>query len=278
MLKKSLLVCGLLFSSFLGGMASQSLYLACAQTPMVPVGPSFPPKNGTSQFVFNSWASQLWELSQGSSGSPVTNAGPLFKISRTEQVSAATCNGNPVDGECNAALAVYSIGSSSDGMQTTAAYLGAQGAGARDNVAISTLGRTVGAGSGIGTGAYLEGRRDVNTGNNLGAEVRSNNNTATAELFNQNGFNSGGLWVTASGLAKSACGTCIGNAGQSFDVGFGVTGSAALTWAFVSPGFSVDPSGNETALSYSVGGSPGVSCSGSPSAGFASLSGIVTHC
>jgi hypothetical protein len=204
-----------------------------AQAPTIPfAGSNLRMVNGSSQHIFNSWAPQFWELAQGTSAAPITGAGALFKVSRTESVAASTCGNNHVDNECNAAAAFYNIGTSSDEMQTNAVIAGAQSGSRSDNVGLTSIGRTTGSGTGIGTGAYLEGRRDTATGNNLGAEVRSTNQTASSESYFSGGYNSGSLWVTAGGNAQSACGACVGNAGQSFDVAFGATASSAVSQTF----------------------------------------------
>jgi fibronectin-binding autotransporter adhesin len=50
------------------------------------------------------------------------------------------------------------------------------------------------------------------------------------------------------------------------------------TAAYTSPGFSVDGSGSVTGTAFKVGATAGVSCSGAPTASFASTNGIVIHC
>lgn len=194
--------------------------------------PGTPYAAGAQQSMFNSWATQYLDIAQGTSTAPVTAAGPLMKVSRTEAMAKSTCNNNSVDNECNAAAAFYSVGTSANAMQTNAVLMSAQGSGTSDNVGLATTGRTVNTGVGIGTGAYIEGRRDTATGKQLGSEVRSNNYTPSAESYYPLGYNSGGLWVSASGLSKSACGACIGSAGQSFDVAFAATASSAVSQTF----------------------------------------------
>src|SRR6185295_13521110 len=105
-------ILGVLFSAFLGGGVAQliSSRASSALTSILTTTQLWT-QDGTSQFQFNSWPAQYWELSQGTASMPNRSAGPLFKISRTESVDRATCKGNNVDNECNAALAVYSFGS-----------------------------------------------------------------------------------------------------------------------------------------------------------------------
>jgi hypothetical protein len=194
---------------------------------------------GTSQYMFNSWAPRLWQLADGTSLNPVTTSGATFKISRTEAVASSTCNYNNVDNECNAALLVESNSAAtaaSSSMQTAAVVGLATGQPiGTDVVGITGEGDLIGAGTGIGTGAYFEGRRDTSTGSALGAEVRVENNTNTPGSYNPNGFsNTQGLWITTSSSPSpepSSGGIDFGGIGGSqFITGIGFTaGSVATT-------------------------------------------------
>lgn len=167
--------------------------------------------NGTSQFMFNSYPGKRYEINYGTTGSPVTTAGPTFKLSRTENVSAAQCGANPVDNECNATVAFYNYGTSSDGMQVTAGYIAAIGNGSSDAVGVNLIGRAA-SGTGIGTGTYIEGRRDVNTAKALGAEARVSNITSTDGTYNTNGISdTQGFWVTCNSFPSGhPCGEALG--------------------------------------------------------------------
>jgi len=162
---------------------------------------------GTSQYNFGSYAAGRWELAVGTGSTPITAAGPSFKISKTEDISSGTCV-NQVDNECNAALAVEAVTSSTTSyMQLNAIYAGARGnstTAGSDVVALDAVGRVYGSGVGIGTGAYLEGRRDTTTARALGAEIRVNNQTASDCSYINTGFsNCVGAWITSAGSSGS---------------------------------------------------------------------------
>jgi hypothetical protein len=188
-------------------------------------------QHGTSQSMFVNYNAQLWELSEGQAKVPVTKAGPLFKISRTESMSSATCGDNSVDNECNAALAVYAVGTPATGMQSNAVYGGAKTRSAFDGVAGVFIGDASGGATGIGTGSYIEGRRDVAGARLVGAEIRANNQSGVAGTYYPGGFSpTGALWLTASG-ANSGVGASLGSVkGVKFDTGFAATvGSVSTT-------------------------------------------------
>jgi hypothetical protein len=187
-------------------------------------------QRGTSQSMFVDYNAQLWELSDGQAKAPVTKPGPLFKISRTESMSNAACGDNSVDNECNAALAVYAIGTPASGMQSNAVYGGAKTRSAHDGVAGVFIGDASGAATGIGTGTYIEGRRDVAGAKLVGAEIRANNQSGVAGTYYAGGFSpTGALWLTASG-ANSGVGASLGSVkGVKFDTGFAATAGSVST-------------------------------------------------
>ena len=82
---------------------------------------------GTSQYLFNSFAPRLWQLADGTALNPVTTSGATFKISRTESVASSTCGNNKVDNECNAALLVTSVGLPTSSMQVDGILSQAEG-------------------------------------------------------------------------------------------------------------------------------------------------------
>lgn len=190
-------------------------------------------QRGTSQFLYNSYAAQLWDLSYGTAAAPVTTIGPVFKISKTEFLDDALAV-NKADNESNAALAVYSVGNPGSEIQTNAGLFAAKGSPTgTDVVGLWTTGLVNGSGNGIGTGAYIEGRRDTTTGKMMGAEVRVTNQTAVPVAYNQTGFNSSALWLTAGGTANSPVGVALGPVnGQKFDVGFAATTSSVASQTF----------------------------------------------
>jgi hypothetical protein len=226
-------------SAFLGGAFAQSIasYAAYAFASIITADQLWT-KNGTSQFQFNSWPAQFWELSQGTAAVPNSKAGPLFKLSRTESLNKATCNGNMVDNECNSALAVYSFGTATSSMQTNAFFAAAKGSPiGTDVVAASLFGNVIGAGTGAGTGAYIEGRRSTPTGKLVGAEIRAANMTDAPGRYFPNGFGDGGaLWISAASkapLATVGFGIALGRiAGAHFTTGFAATAGSVSDTTF----------------------------------------------
>jgi hypothetical protein len=226
-------------SGFLGGALSRSIDVGPAKAlASIVTATQLWTQSGSSQFQFNSWPAQYWELSQGTSSQPNTNSGPLFKISRTEALDPASCNGNKVDNECNAALAVYSVGTPGSGMQTNALFAAAKGSvTGTDVVAASLIGDVTGFGTGIGTGAYIEGRRSTVTGKLVGAEIRAANITDRAGRYFSNSFGDGGaLWLTAAAKQPSATigfGAALGHvAGAQFTTGYAATAGSVSDTTF----------------------------------------------
>jgi hypothetical protein len=232
-------IIGVLISAFLGGAFAQAVVgrTSNALTSIVAATQLWS-RNGTSQFQFNDWPAQYWELSQGTASLPNTSAGPLFKVSRTESVNSTSCNHNKVDNECNAALAIYSVGDAKSSMQTNALLAAAKGSPiGTDVVAASFLGNVTGSGTGIGTGAYIEGRRSTSTGKVLGAEIRAANITNVAGRYASRGFGDGGaLWLSAASKDPSATvgfGVALGHvSGAQFTTGFAATSGTVSDTTF----------------------------------------------
>ena len=153
---------------------------------------------GTSQYVFNPWSSRLWEIADGTEVSPVSTAGPTFKISRTEAVASTTCNSNNADNECNAALSVISIGLPSTTQQTNAIQAMAQASSiGTDVLGINAVARVTGSGTGNAIGGFFSGRRDTSTGNANGVEINVSNMTNTDGTYNSAGISdTQGIWVS----------------------------------------------------------------------------------
>ena len=241
---------------------------------------------GTSQFVFNSYASKFFEISQGTASAPVTLNGPTVKISRTEGYKLGACASNYVANECNAALSVASIGIPSDTMQANGintmaskSSSNAGGNGVNDAVGIASVGVVTGTGTGIGTGAYIQGSRYTTTGSALGIELRSDNETASNCVMNYAGIsNCDDMWLTAqsangsptnlsSALHVGITGTTNGwlegvtlNNGSVASIGFNDQSSSTTvlnagsghTNIIVSPNFSVTGAGAVSATSISA--------------------------
>ena len=157
---------------------------------------------GTSQDQYNNYAGQF-EISNGTSGAPDTTIGPMVKISRTGSTAASNC-ANGADSECDAALSVYAVNLATSTVQATAVAGFSNNAsttvGGADSNAGYFIGRVTGAGVGLGTGIYAEGRRDTTTGALVGGEIRGNNVTAASCSYNTTGIGGcDGLWLTTSG-------------------------------------------------------------------------------
>lgn len=161
---------------------------------------------GTSLHQYDSYNGQVEAANGITGGSLDTTAGPFVKISRSGgPVNTACVGNNNVDSECDAALAVYAQQPASATVQTTAIYGAAMSSGTTepgaDAIGVTGSGRSVNANTGIGTGAYLEGRRDNATGSALGAEIRTENDgTSIACGYNITGIGPcDGIWVTSTG-------------------------------------------------------------------------------
>lgn len=166
---------------------------------------------GTGTLLLNYTPLSL-EVANGTAAVPLTTPGPSVRISRTENPSSAF-GGNSVDNSSNACLVATSVGLANSAMQTAAVRLQAQGSSSPDSVGILSLGQAV-AGTGRGTGGYLEGRRDVATAKTISAELRSNNATATPGVFSgSQASDTVGLWLTAGGNSNSAEAIGIGGVG-----------------------------------------------------------------
>jgi hypothetical protein len=303
---------GVVTNTDLATMAVNSIKANTSTSTGSPV--DFGTATGTAQHVFGSLYTinvPGLDIASGSTGSPITTQGPTIRFSRVENISpgASVCSNNNVDNECNATLATYSAAISTDGMQNTAFYAGATSSSTVSAsigpVGGSLVGRVTGSGIGIGTGAYMEGRRDTNTGKALGTEIRVTNQTATAGTYNSSGFqDTAAMWITAGGNSNSSCGVCLGPAGEEFSVGFAATAGAIAGATFrddsssptsilingthataqiTGTGFGVDPNGIVTAIVAQPtkmrvqGSTPGISgCGSGATISGSDFSGTVT--
>jgi hypothetical protein len=159
------------------------------------------PVFGTSEYQYNLYPGGI-EIAFGTPSSPNTTSGAPFKVSRTGAPRASNCV-NEEDSECSTAASFNATGLSNDTMQVTALLAEANGSATTagtDVLGLWSSGRVVGSGVGIGTGAYIEGRRDTTTGKLLGAEVRSWNVTSSNCFYNTIGIGDcDGLWLTSYG-------------------------------------------------------------------------------
>jgi|ERR1035437_131906 hypothetical protein len=218
-------------------------------------------------------------IADGTTGSPVTAGDkPTIQISRIESIVDGTSSG---DGSLGAAL---SVNLQTNNTQQANAFKATvitnpSGAGTtNDNVAVY--------GAAIMSGNA--GQNHVAYGSFFVASSTTAGNFAVAVgtgVFNQTGsdesYSSGGFPVLTA-LDAVAMGPNLVTAGiilrgdgisTQFDVGIGIYPGAIKTNYIAAPNFSVSVAGVVTSA-----GSPGVACSGSPTASFASVGGIVTHC
>jgi hypothetical protein len=159
---------------------------------------------GTSQWHYNNYPGVM-EVSDGTGGAPYVASGPVLKVSRTGAPPSSRC-ANMGDSECTATAAFYQNGLSTDNVQTTAILGAAKSASTTagaDSIGGYFMGRITGSGVGLGTGAYMEGRRDTTKGKLVGAEVRGQNATAGACAYNTSGIGwCDALWLTSAGQEK----------------------------------------------------------------------------
>lgn len=192
---------------------------------------------GDSLSTYNQWAEQKWSVEHGTAASPVTTAGPTVKMSRTEDMDAATANGNAVDDEATATLSVYHKALAGSEMQSCAIRASAENLGTSaagdDAFALSAHGRITGSGTGIGSGAYIEGRRDTATAMVNGMEVTSWNYTADDPTYSTSAISETcGIWVASRGLtgADNAAGIQLGAvSGSQWKVGLGFVAGSLVT-------------------------------------------------
>ena len=78
---------------------------------------------------------------------------------------------------------LYAIGTPTSGMQSNAIYGGAKPDPPMTASPAVFIGDASGAATGIGTGTYIEGRRDVAGAKLVGAEIRANNQSGVAGTY-----------------------------------------------------------------------------------------------
>lgn len=180
--------------------------------------------SGTPQHYFGDWKPQYFEIALGSDANPITAPGPILRLSLTENQVAASCGSNPNDTACSSALVVTAIGQASSTMVTSAALFSADSSGPTSQ-AINAVGRVKGSGTGIGSGAYLEGRRDTTTAQAEGAEISVNNQTSTdCSLSYTTLAQCVGIWVGSRGAAhKNSVAVQVGAAGDGSSFREGIT-------------------------------------------------------
>lgn len=176
------------------------------------------------------------QVKHGTAGSPVVDPGSTFKVSRTEQLTRAEIEGlggvgaDGVD-SCSALVGI-NVGTALTEVQAVGVFGGAKSTSTsvvtgNDACGLYGAGQISGAGAtGVALGAFVAGRRLVDTAKVTGLEVAAGNFTATAATHNTAGYGTvHGMWITAVGDAQAGTGIQFGKpAGrQQWDVGIGFT-------------------------------------------------------
>jgi len=179
----------------------------------------------------NTTSGQRLALKRGTAASPDSSVNPILKVERTMQVAHTSFAGDGFEA-CAAILGMNKGTTTNDGQVvgvagfSTSASTTVASTGGDDACGLYGLGRVTGSSTGTGIGGFFNGRRDTNTGRAVGIEVSIDNNTATADSYNPSSFSgTEGIWLHATGTARSAVGLLIGNPfNVQLDVGVGIIG------------------------------------------------------
>lgn len=184
---------------------------------------------GTTQNLYTATTGALVNAAVGTVASPDTATNPATKISRLLSVTGSISS--PAD-QLNAGQFI-TVGDANNRNQVEGITAEAQNSAVAsdtagigpDAVGVYAVGRVTGTGAtGRGTGAYVEGRADVTTGFTMGVEVRSNNNSGSANTFSSSGAStSQGLWLTAQGSKSGAAISIGGVSNTQWDAGIVIT-------------------------------------------------------
>jgi hypothetical protein len=208
----------IIFTNAAGTLASSANYAIDPTTGAVTMVDA----SGTSAQAFHNYAGRKLDFGDGTTATPLSGSatGPTVKFSRIEAFTGLPFTNTHLDNESNATLAVYSIAKDPGIMQNTALQVYAisdSTVANSDAFGAIIQGYKRGTGSGVqgaGGGAYIEGRRDYDTANALGAEIRSNNYTQTSGAVNTAGSSrTMAIWATSGGNGP--------NAHSGFGIGFG---------------------------------------------------------
>lgn len=183
-----------------------------------------------------------WGQASGTAAAPITVGRPNIKISRRENIDVTEMP-NPAANDRNAALQVVSFGLVTSVPQVAAGHFLARGGGTTtgaDVNAISGVGIVSNSGAtGVGMGAYFEGRREVATANHYGVEITAFNNTATAPAYDAGGGLSDGgvgIWLPSRGASgqDNAVGIQLaGLDGSEWLYGLAAGGTSAVTSSLI---------------------------------------------
>lgn len=183
---------------------------------------------GDSQTAFVATTGQYLNVATGTAAAPDSTLNPAVKISRLVSITGSV-TGVP---DRISGLQVITVGDSANREQvqgvtaeaTNAAVASDSASMTPDAVALFGFGRIVSTGVGRGTGAYLEGRTDVAAGTTMGVEVRSNNNSGSADSLTTSGASdSQGVWITCAGSRNGAALSIGGVNNVQWDAGIVIT-------------------------------------------------------
>lgn len=196
--------------SFSGGTLTGPLNLSISSNPTLTL------LGGTSQdyALPADYTGRRWEITDGSTASPITANGPSIKISRTESYPVGACAANPVDNTCNSAVDVWAVGDANDNMQVSAVEgnaITATTQGANYNaVGVTGHGRVIGSSTAKAIGAYFQGRRDPTTGRVTALQLQVQNNASADCGVSYTGFGNCNLIEgTTASLSGFGGGTAI---------------------------------------------------------------------
>lgn len=209
--------------------------------------------------------SRLLNIKDGTAASPVTEAHPTVKVSRTEAVTGGVTG----DGSTELGAIYGSVSGTSAskvqgiGVMGSAKNVGT--AGEPDACGIYGVGRILTGGKGRAFGGFLLGRRDAAEQRATGLECAVENlGGADSYNINEGAEETKGIWLHG-GTAKSACGVQVGTISEavpSFDVAFGINKFSVATAVLQDNSKaerSIQIKGEHTKAAISVGaGSGGV--------------------
>lgn len=175
---------------------------------------------------------RLLNIKDGTAASPVTEAHPTVKVSRTEAVTGGVTG----DGSTELATIYGSVsgtsGSKVQGIGVMGSAKNAGTAGEPDACGIYGVGRILTGGKGRAFGGFLLGRRDAAEQRATGLECAVENlGGADSYNINEGAEETKGIWLHG-GTAKSACGVQVGTISEavpSFDVAFGINKFSVAT-------------------------------------------------
>lgn len=179
------------------------------------------------------WATSVaFDISsaRGTAAVPVTEARPNIKVSRVENISAATMP-NAGENQLNAAIAAFAAGVATSTAQSCAVMAHALGGGTTIGADVCAVNAqayvNTPASTGVATGVYAHAQRDVPTAVAVGVEIRCANQTPNDASYSPTGIPGAvAVWINAGGTAKSTAAVVVANyTGQTFQAGYVIHGT-----------------------------------------------------